>query len=116
LVVAWYAIDPLVAFTVGVNVPHGVRLPTLTVSPALPTPSRACPHEVEQHQVVVAAAGHLEPAAAVGGAVDLDAGQGQGPGHHLADSRFVLDHKEPLHRITPLSSTATRRVPPGRYE
>jgi hypothetical protein len=28
---------------------------------------------VEQHQVVVAAAGHLEPAAA-GGAVDLEAG------------------------------------------
>jgi hypothetical protein len=101
LVVVWCAIDPLVAFTVGVNVPCGVRRPTLTASPARPTPSRACPHEVEQHQVVVAAAGHLEPAAAVGGAVDPNAGQGQGPEHHPADSRFVLDHKEPLHRTTP---------------
>jgi hypothetical protein len=51
---------------------------------------------VEQHQVVVAAAGHLEPTAA-GGAVELEAGQGQGPGYHLADSRFVLEHKESLH-------------------
>jgi hypothetical protein len=101
LVVAWCAIDPLVAFTVGVNVPRGVRLPTLTVSPALPTPSRPDPHEVDQHQVVVAAAGQLEPVAAVGGAVDLEAGQGQGPGYHLADSRFVLDHKQPRHRTTP---------------
>ena len=99
--VAWYANDPLVAFTVGGNVSRGVRLETLTVSPALPTPSRACPQEVEQHQVVVAAAGHLEPATAVGGAVNLEAGRGQGPGHHSADSRFVLDHKEPLHRTTP---------------
>jgi hypothetical protein len=115
LVVAWYAIDPLVAFTVGVKGSRGVRLPTLTVSPALPTPSRAWPQEVEQHQVVVAAAGHLEPAAA-DGAVDLEAGRGQGPGHHLADSRFVLDHKEPLHRTTPLSSAATRWVPSGSYE
>jgi hypothetical protein len=39
--VAWSATDPLVAVTVGVNVPPGVRRPTLTVNPALPTPSRA---------------------------------------------------------------------------
>jgi hypothetical protein len=38
---AWYAIDPVVAFTVGVKVSRGVRLPTLMVSPALPAPSRA---------------------------------------------------------------------------
>jgi hypothetical protein len=105
LVGAWYAIDPLVAFSVGVNVPRGVHLPTLTVSPALPTPPT--PDRMWLHSTrswwPLRAMGKLslKRAAAVGGAVGLEAGRGQGPGYHRADSRFVLDHKQPLHRTTP---------------
>jgi hypothetical protein len=100
-VVAWYAIDPLVAFSVGVKVLRGVRLPTLTVSPALPTPSRPDRMWLRSTRSWWPLRALSSAAAAVGGAVGLEAGRGQGPGHHLADFRFVLDHKEPLHRTTP---------------